>query len=125
MVASSHEHSEELCQRCGRCCHEKLSIDGVVVITDVPCQHYDEQSSSCRVYQRRHSEEVRCITVAGGIEAGAFPADCPYVQDLKGYKGAITIEEAVEKLGLSREELNDLAKTVEDGGKLKNRKYKT
>ena len=106
-------HSEELCRRCGRCCYEKLSIEEVVVITDVPCQHYDEQTRSCRVYPERHSEEGRCITVAEGIEVGAFPADCPYVKDVEGYRGAITIEEAEEELDLGREALNDLAKTVE------------
>ena len=101
---------EALCRRCGRCCYEKLDIDEVVVITDVPCKHFDEQTRLCSVYARRHSSEVRCITVAKGIELGAFPADCPYLQGVEDYQGAITITEAAELLELSRDELNMLAR---------------
>jgi len=104
------ENRELLCQRCGRCCYEKLSIEDVVVITDIPCRHYDEQAHRCRVYHQRHSEEVRCITVEEGIAVGAFPADCPYLGAADGYEGAITIAEAEELLEMSREELNDLAR---------------
>jgi len=103
-------HSEKLCQRCGRCCYEKLSIEEVVVITDIPCQHYDEQTHHCRVYDQRHSHQVRCITVERGIAVGAFPDDCPYLQDMDDYRGAITIAEAEKLFDMSREELNDLAR---------------
>ena len=101
---------EQLCQGCGRCCYEKLSFDDLVVITDVPCQHYEEQTRQCRVYHKRHSEEVRCITVEQGIAVGAFPADCPYLCDTVQYQGAITIDEAEELLEISRDELNNLAR---------------
>lgn len=110
LPAGATPPGDELCQRCGRCCHEKLSIEEVVVITDVPCKHYDARARRCLVYQRRHTEEVRCITVNEGIARGAFPADCPYLQDAEGYKGAISITEAEELLDISREELNDLAR---------------
>jgi hypothetical protein len=30
-----------------------------------------------------------CLTVEEGIKLGVFPADCPYVKDIKGYKGPI------------------------------------
>ena len=83
---------EQLCERCGRCCVEKLRLDdGTVVATDIPCQHLDPETRLCRIYETRHVKQMRCLSVADGIRAQAFPADCPYVRDLHGYEPYVPI----------------------------------
>jgi uncharacterized protein len=77
---------EDLCRRCGVCCHEKFEIGEMVIITDVPCQHLDPATNLCRIYRDRHTRTTRCLSVEEGIERRAFPADCPYVRDLPDYK---------------------------------------
>lgn len=78
------EH-EALCRRCGRCCYEKLIIEGRVFTTRTPCPHFDVKTRLCADYDHRHEVNSRCLTVAQGIEFGVFPADCPYVAKLKDY----------------------------------------
>ena len=78
------EH-EALCRRCGRCCYEKLIVDGHVFTTRKPCEYLDTQTRTCRIYPDRRKENPRCLTVEQGIEFGVFPADCPYVKDRPGY----------------------------------------
>ncbi|MCX7805874.1 MAG: hypothetical protein N3A38_11885 [Planctomycetota bacterium] len=76
---------ESLCRRCGRCCHKKLDIGGVVYMTPFPCRYLDEETNLCKVYDRRHEVNPDCLGVEEGIKRHAFPADCPYVRGLKGY----------------------------------------
>ena len=83
--AKESEAHEALCRRCGRCCYEKLIVDGRVFTTERPCTHYDERTRLCRIYEARRRMNPRCLTVAEGIRWGVFPADCPYVQDLEDY----------------------------------------
>ena len=78
------EH-EAKCRRCGRCCYEKLIIDGHVFTTRTPCRYLDVTARTCTVYERRLDLNPRCLTVPQGIELGVFPADCPYVQGLHDY----------------------------------------
>jgi hypothetical protein len=80
---------EALCRRCGRCCYEKLLVDGRVFTTRKPCPHLDATSNLCTVYEERFARNPRCLTVAEGIEWGVFPKDCPYVKDLPGYVPAV------------------------------------
>jgi hypothetical protein len=77
---------ESLCRRCARCCHEKVYYEGRVVLTRIPCPHLDTETKLCTVYDRRHELNVRCLSVEDGLEVGAFPADCPYVQGVEGYR---------------------------------------
>ena len=77
--------NDDLCRRCGRCCYAKVIIDDVYS-TDVPCQYLDTASNNCTVYERRFELNPECLTVPQGIRARVFPADCPYVADVKGYR---------------------------------------
>jgi len=88
MHSPSPEH-EALCRRCGRCCYEKLIVDGHVFTLAKPCIHFDEETRLCKVYPERHALNERCLTVEEGIEFGVFPADCPYVKDLRDYIPAV------------------------------------
>lgn len=78
--------SESVCRKCGRCCYAKLIVDGEVVYTPFPCKYLDLETNLCKVYERRHEVNPECLTVEQGIEMGIFPADCPYVKDIPGYK---------------------------------------
>ena len=78
------EH-EALCRQCARCCYEKLIVDGHVFTLRKPCRFLDDPTKRCRVYEARHEQNPRCLTVTEGVEYGVFPADCPYVRDIEGY----------------------------------------
>lgn len=78
--------SEDLCQRCGRCCRVKLAIDGEVVATPFLCPHLDRNTRLCTIYERRSELNPFCVSAADGVEVGVFPADCPYVSGVPGYQ---------------------------------------
>ena len=86
-MSPSPQH-EALCRRCGRCCYEKLIIDGCVFTTDTPCEYLDTLTNLCTIYPRRHKINPLCLTVEQGIRYGVFPADCPYVKDRPEYQPA-------------------------------------
>lgn len=79
------EPDESLCLRCGRCCREKVEVDGVVFYTDRVCRHWDPVTRLCTVYERRHEVCPECAGVARGIANRIFPYDCPYVRGLEDY----------------------------------------
>jgi len=79
------EH-EALCRRCGRCCVEKIEINGVTFSTTRRCEYLDPVTRLCRVYENRFDVNPRCLDVPRGIRHHVFPADCPYVSDLPGYR---------------------------------------
>lgn len=88
---------EALCRRCAQCCYEKIvDEDGEVYQTPIPCKYLDIDSGLCTVYGRRHDCQVRCLTVAEGITARAFPADCPYVQGVAGYRAPLPMPENID-----------------------------
>jgi len=60
-----------------------------VIYTDTPCHYLDLDSRLCRVYERRHEVNPDCLSVEDGIARGVFPADCPYVGGLAGYRAPI------------------------------------
>lgn len=63
-----------------------MFIDGEVVYLPFHCMHYDPETRLCTIYDRRYELNPRCLTVAGGIKHAVFPADCPYVRDMPGYR---------------------------------------
>ena len=80
------QYDDERCVRCGRCCHEKLVVDDMVLFTSKPCVYLDEQTKLCTVYEQRHVVNPKCLSVEAGIKFSVFPRDCPYVADLPDYK---------------------------------------
>ena len=78
------EH-EDICLRCGRCCHSKVIFDDDVIYTPFPCRYLDEETHLCTVYDHRWEANPDCLTLDEGIRLGVFPADCPYVKDIPGY----------------------------------------
>ena len=83
------EAHEAMCRRCGRCCYAKFLVGDRVIYTDTPCVHLDLDTRLCRIYDRRHEVNPDCLDVEQGILRGVFPADCPYVAGIPGYKAPI------------------------------------
>jgi len=86
---------DELCRRCGRCCYEKLIVGFQVISTTKPCRWLDQKTRLCAAYERRFEVNPQCLTIEQGIQAGVFPADCPYVRGVEGYFAPV--EGATEK----------------------------
>ncbi|MHC4871125.1 MAG: CxxCxxCC domain-containing protein [Planctomycetota bacterium] len=84
---------KDICRKCGKCCYEKIIADDDVIFTSVPCKFLDEENNLCKVYENRHDAHIRCLTIEEGIKARAFPADCPYVKDVKGYQEPVELED--------------------------------
>ncbi|MDZ7814454.1 MAG: hypothetical protein U5N86_00155 [Planctomycetota bacterium] len=93
------ELHESLCEKCGRCCHAKVLVDGVVYFTRGHCRFLDAASGLCSVYDRRFELNNECIPVARAVQLGALPGDCPYVPNRRNYSGPKPFEELVASLG--------------------------
>ncbi len=79
MSQSESEAWEALCQRCGRCCYEKIEFEGEVYYTDEPCEKLEVSSGLCTVYENRHLARPGCAALTPEIiRLGVLPADCPY-----------------------------------------------
>lgn len=76
---------EALCRRCGKCCAEKVEMDGVIYVTKKFCRFLDRGTKTCTVYPQRFRAEPDCASTAQGLPMMIFPADCPYTKGIEGY----------------------------------------
>jgi len=82
-----HRSWEDRCQRCGRCCYEKIDFEGTIYYTNQACPFLDLQSRLCTVYPERHQHRADCTPLTPRIlSAGMLPADCPYVAHRRDYR---------------------------------------
>ena len=85
---------ESLCERCARCCYEKIDFDGKIYYTKVPCDQLDLETGLCRVYTDRDTVRSDCQRLTPEVvAAGVLPADCPYAQYIEDYRGPSLGEE--------------------------------
>lgn len=72
---------EDMCLRCGLCCHEKVVEEDCLTILDETCAFFDDESGLCKVYKERFSKCPRClkVTVARAMTAPFLPDSCAYV----------------------------------------------
>lgn len=85
---------ENLCRRCGHCCHEKIEYEGEVYYTESPCEMLDPASGLCRVYPDRQRARPGCVPLTPELlQRGLLPADCPYVAGLEDYRAPHLWEE--------------------------------
>lgn len=96
--------TESTCLRCGRCCYAKVIIDDQVYYTDIPCEYLDTTDNSCTIYAVRFEKNPDCLSVSEGMRAGVFPADCPYVRDVPGYRAPHTDCDLAEMARIYRED---------------------
>jgi len=74
---------EAICERCGRCCYEKISYKERIFYTRKPCPHLDLEKRFCRIYAQRDRLQADCVRLTPELVAtGVLPADCPYVRTL-------------------------------------------
>jgi len=55
---------EQLCERCGLCCFEKIEDEsGAIFFTSIPCRYLDVVTRECRIYHRRFAIYPACISL--------------------------------------------------------------
>lgn len=77
---------EAICNRCGKCCYEKIDLGaGVVKYLDEPCRHLDTETKLCKVYDRRHDVEPDCMRLTENLVRNLhwLPEDCAYVRYIR------------------------------------------
>jgi uncharacterized cysteine cluster protein YcgN (CxxCxxCC family) len=85
---------ESLCERCARCCYEKIDFNGRIFYTKKPCDQLDLKTGLCRVYTERDQVRSDCQRLTPEVvAAGILPADCPYAQRIENYEGPSMEEE--------------------------------
>lgn len=53
---------EQLCNRCGLCCLEKIEDEnGNIFFTSTPCRYLDVATSECTIYPRRFEINPECV----------------------------------------------------------------
>ncbi len=74
---------EDICDKCGKCCYEKIDLGGgVIKYTDVPCEHLDTETNLCKIYANRGEIEPDCITLTQDLVRSLhwLPEHCAYLQ---------------------------------------------
>lgn len=86
---SNNCHNPNLCKKCGKCCYIKTIVAGIPVFTRHYCEYLDLNTRLCKIYKNRFKKNKNCLTIEEAISIKALPNDCPYVKDIKDYKGPI------------------------------------
>lgn len=88
LAAMNRGQWESLCDRCGRCCLEKLTNgrNGKVYYTSVACPLLDIATCQCRNYRRRHNQMPNCLrlTPRNLADCRWLPRTCAYRLLLEG-----------------------------------------
>ena len=80
---------EAICRRCGKCCMEKVEVDGRIEVTATPCRFLDPTTRLCAAYSDRYRAEPGCVSTLEGLPRMIFPDDCPYTRGIPGYSGPV------------------------------------
>lgn len=103
--------TEDLCQRCGRCCYLKIMTPQGPKALPVPCPYLrgNGKQTRCSVYSGRFSVVIEypelpgkkfyCKTAEEVAKARALPNDCPYAMMVKGYKSIVDWSEVDTTIG--------------------------
>lgn len=98
---------EDICDRCGLCCHRK-ALNGDFLLLDIEnsCEYYDEKTHLCKVYKDRFKIVKDCKKVSPLFVAfsSALPSSCAYVRLFKKYHLRFNKKETVLAPGLFDEE---------------------
>ena len=72
---------EEICERCGLCCFEKIEVDsGAILFTQTPCRYLDITTRQCKIYDRRFEINPECVKLTAELvrEIRWLHDDCGY-----------------------------------------------
>ena len=76
---------EELCERCGVCCFEKIEDEsGTIYFTRTPCRYLDIDTRLCKIYERRFEINPECVKLSPDIIGGLrwLHDQCAYMRKL-------------------------------------------
>lgn len=76
------EEWESLCDRCGRCCLQKLEDEesGDIFYTNLSCQLLNQDNCTCRDYENRLQKVVGCLKLKKDnlAQVNWLPTTCAY-----------------------------------------------
>ncbi|AKP72228.1 YcgN family cysteine cluster protein [Piscirickettsia salmonis] len=82
LAEMSPQEWEALCDRCGRCCLNKLEDidDGQFYYTDVACALFDKNTHGCKDYQNRQAKVPGCVKLSRDniYKIKWLPSTCAY-----------------------------------------------
>ena len=92
---------EDYCTNCGVCCRPHVTVVHSphkrtrIVVKELSCKfmEWDGKESKCSVYKDRHKKAPWCVDIKKVILQGIAPYDCPYVDTLPGYVGAVDLND--------------------------------
>lgn len=72
---------EDICLRCGLCCHEKVIKDDLLIFLEDVCEYHDSRTGLCKVYPERFAKCSRCqkVTPLKAMFSPYLPPTCGYV----------------------------------------------
>jgi hypothetical protein len=79
--ARGSDNWEELCEKCGVCCFEKIEEeDGTIFFTATPCRYLDVATRECKIYPRRFEIYPECVQLTETLvhELSWLHDDCGY-----------------------------------------------
>ncbi len=100
MTEISPEEWEAICNKCGKCCYEKVDLGaGVIHYTDEPCVYLDTETNLCKVYDRRHEVEPDCISLTEHLVRNIhwLPEGCAYVEYVRHKDTLLAVRSAAKK----------------------------
>lgn len=90
---------ESYCTNCGACCKAGVTFQKShslhrVYINDLSCRNLSMENgkSKCAVYGTRFQKAQWCADTEEMLVKGLVPQDCPYVENLNGYKPSVTLD---------------------------------
>ncbi|MDD3471908.1 MAG: YkgJ family cysteine cluster protein [Syntrophaceae bacterium] len=99
------EDWESICNRCGKCCYEKVDLGGgQIIYTKEPCVHLDTKTNLCKVYETRHIVEPDCIALTENLVRSLnwLPPDCAYLEHVRMQDTIAAVNIAKEKIRKKR-----------------------
>lgn len=89
---------EALCTQCGKCCYDKVWRGSRLMLLKSACSFLDTGTNLCKCYEDRFENEPLCMPVGAEIiQMGGLPGDCPYVENLPGYKPPLVVDKTIDE----------------------------
>lgn len=82
-----HKNWDDLCDRCGKCCHASYYSSSGDIIVDYsdPCGYLDPETHHCRVYAERFRARRHCgkVNLLRALYSPLLPPSCAYVRTFR------------------------------------------
>ena len=89
---------EALCTQCGVCCYDKVWRGSRLMLLKSACSFLDTETNLCKCYKDRFEYEPLCMPVGAEIiQMGGLPGDCPYVENLPGYRPPLVVDKTIDE----------------------------